>query len=169
MGKLLLAFQSLFREFVIRLPDEFSKVRVWYYNRHGCRIAPHVSLSPNVRLRGRVEIGAGSSIAQNGTVTGVAAGVSIGAHVMIAPNVVIVAFDHGTADTQVPMVKQDSVEAPVVIEDDVWIAANVTIGKGVRIGRGSIIGANSYVNKDIPPFSIAGGVPARVIKQRIDE
>ena len=169
MGKLLLALQSLFREFVLGLPDEFSKVRVWYYNRQGCRIDRHVSLSPNVRLRGLVEIGAGSSVAQNGTINGMAGGATIGANAMIAPNVVIVAFDHGAADTQTPMVKQESVEAPVCIEDNVWIAANVTIGKGVRIGRGSIIGANSYVNKGIPPFGIAGGVPARVLKRRIDE
>lgn len=166
MGKIGLAFQSLFREFILRLPDEFSKFRVWYYNRHGCRISRGASLSPNVRVRGLLEMGAGSSIAQNGTVSGWDAGVFIGRNVMIAPNVVIVAFDHGSARLDIPMALQDNVEAPVHIEDDVWISANVTIGKGVRIGEGSIIGANSYVNRDIAPYSIVGGVPAKVIKNR---
>ena len=54
----------------------------------------------------------------------------------------------------------------VVIEEDVWCGANVTILKGVTIGRGSIIAAGAVVTKDVPPYSIAGGVPAKVIKTR---
>ena len=54
----------------------------------------------------------------------------------------------------------------VVIGDDVWIGERVIIMPGVHIGSGSIIGANAVVTHDIPPYSIAGGVPARVIKHR---
>ncbi len=54
----------------------------------------------------------------------------------------------------------------IVIEDDVWIGQGVTILTPVRIGTGSIIGARSLVNKDVPPFSIVAGVPAKVIKMR---
>lgn len=57
----------------------------------------------------------------------------------------------------------------VVIDEDVWCGANVTILKGVTIGRGSIIAAGAVVTKDIPPYSVAGGVPARVIKTRLSE
>jgi acetyltransferase-like isoleucine patch superfamily enzyme len=166
MGKIMLAVQSMWREFIVGLPDEFSKYRVRYYNRHGCSISREASISPNVRIRGLLEMGPGSSIAQNCSIGGWGAGVFIGRDVMIAPNVVIVAFDHGVSEPDIPMVKQANVEAPVHIEDNVWVAANVTIGKGVRIGTGSIIGANSYVNQDIPPYSIAAGAPARVIKSR---
>ena len=62
-------------------------------------------------------------------------------------------------------------DAPVIIEDDVWIGAHVTILKGVTIGRGSVVAAGGIVNKSTPPYSISGGVPARVIKFRftIDE
>ena len=54
----------------------------------------------------------------------------------------------------------------IIIEDDVWIAANATILDGVKIGKGAIIAAGAVVCKDIPAYTIAGGVPAKVIKQR---
>lgn len=53
---------------------------------------------------------------------------------------------------------------PVIIEDDVWIADRVTVLKGIRIGQGSVVGAGSVVTNDIPPYSVAVGNPARVIK-----
>lgn len=58
---------------------------------------------------------------------------------------------------------------PPVIEDNVWLGANCTVMKGITIGEGSIIGANSVVTKDIPPYSIAVGSPAKVIKNRKEE
>lgn len=60
--------------------------------------------------------------------------------------------------------KPDGFDKDVTIEEDVWIGCNVTILSGVTIGRGSTIAAGAVVNKDIPPYCIAGGVPARVIK-----
>ena len=57
----------------------------------------------------------------------------------------------------------------VLIEGDVWCGANVTILKGVTIGRGSIVAAGSVVTKSCPPYSIIGGVPAKLIKKRFSE
>lgn len=165
--KIKLAFSSLWFSFLMFLPDEFSNFRVKYYNSKECKIHKKTSISPNVRIRGRFEMGCGSSIAQNCSISGENVGVFIGKNVMIAPNVVIVAFNHGFESLEKPMALQVNTEKAIVIEDDVWIASNCTISKGVHIGRGSIIGANSFVNKDIPPFSIVGGVPAKVIKSRI--
>jgi len=54
--------------------------------------------------------------------------------------------------------------APVVIGDDVWIGCRAIILKGVRVGRGAVIGAGSVVTKDVPEYTVAGGVPAKVIK-----
>lgn len=54
----------------------------------------------------------------------------------------------------------------MTIEDDVWIGANITILKGVTIGKGSVIAAGSVVTKDVPPCTIAGGIPAKKIRDR---
>lgn len=167
MNKINLAISSIWFSFLLFLPDEFSKFRVRYYNRRGCKIHIRSSISPNVRIKGRFQMDEGSSIAQNCSISGEKAGVFIGVNVMVAPNVVMVAFNHGYESIDVPMVMQNYNEAPIIIEDNVWIASNCTIGMGVRIGKGSIIAANSFVNTDVPEFSIAGGVPAKIIKSRI--
>lgn len=62
-------------------------------------------------------------------------------------------------------------DAPVIIGDDVWAGAHITILKGVTIGRGSVIAAGAVVNKSCPPYSIVGGIPAKVLKFRftVDE
>lgn len=164
--KIDILIKSLHYEFVLHLPQEFTKFRVKLLQQRGANIDSSVILSPNVRIRGKVEIKKGSSIAHNCSISGESAGVFIGENVMIAPNVVIVAFNHVTTDLNIPMVDQGNDEAPVIIEDDVWIASNCTIGKGVKIGKGSIVAANSFVNKSVDPYTIVGGVPAKVIKER---
>lgn len=96
----------------------------------------------------------------------------IGSYVMFGPGVTIVTGDHRTDVLGKYMVQiTDADKLPendmdVVIEDDVWIGANATILKGVTIGRGSVIAANSLVTKSCPPYSVVGGVPAKVLKAR---
>jgi len=91
--------------------------------------------------------------------------ISIGKNVMIGPKCIIWSRDHGTKKG-VYMKKQNHFTAPIELKDGVWIGAGVTILKGVTIGEGAVIGAGSVVTKDIPPESIAVGVPAKVIKKR---
>lgn len=165
-SKLKLAIYSFWFSILMFLPDEFSKFRVGYYNKRGCNIHKSCSISPNVRIKGNVTIDQNSSIAQNCTISGETAGVKIGKDVMIAPNVVIVAFNHNFENRELPMRLQGNKEDEVIIEDNVWIGANCTVAAGVRIGAGSIIGANSLVNKDVERFSIVGGVPAKLIRLR---
>ncbi len=97
-------------------------------------------------------------------------GIAIGNKVMIGPNCVIQGGNHNTSVLGAYMydVKEKLPEndLPVVVEDDVWIGANVTILKGVVVHTGSIIAAGAVVTKDVPEYSVAAGVPARVIKMR---
>ena len=60
-------------------------------------------------------------------------------------------------------------DQPVVIEDDVWVGANVTILKGVTIGHGSVVAAGAVVTKSCPPYSIIGGVPAKILRKRFEK
>ena len=93
-------------------------------------------------------------------------GVDIGNNVLIATHSSINTVSHHAGRTDVAINDQGIYTDPVVIEDDVWLGLNVTVLQGVRIGKGSIIGAGAVVNKDIPPYSIAVGTPAKVIRQR---
>jgi maltose O-acetyltransferase len=61
--------------------------------------------------------------------------------------------------------KRDGFPKSIVVEDDVWIASRVSILPGVTIGKGSVIAAGAVVTKDVPPFSLVGGIPARIIRQ----
>lgn len=94
-------------------------------------------------------------------------GCKIGNYVMIAPNVSILSKGHHFEKLSVPMVLQgESEEKLPVIEDDVWLGRSVVVMPGVRIGKGSIVGAGAVVVKDVAPYSIVGGVPARLIRVR---
>lgn len=92
--------------------------------------------------------------------------VSIGSESIVADSVYIGDFDHRMDSTSVPIRRQGLIKSPVVIEADVWLGVKSTILRGAHIGRGSVIGANAVVRGLIPEFSIAGGVPARVLVDR---
>ena len=99
--------------------------------------------------------------------------IEIGNKVMFGPNVSIIGGDHNTKMIGEYMFdvedKDLSDDLPVIIKDDVWVGTGVIILKGVVIGEGSIIAAGAVVNKDVPPYSVVGGVPAKVLKFRFDK
>jgi acetyltransferase-like isoleucine patch superfamily enzyme len=87
--------------------------------------------------------------------------IHIGDTVQIGPYTIIMDSDfHDLKDHS-----KDGPSSPIYIEDDVWIATRVTILKGVRIGKGSVIAAGAIVTKDVPPYCVAAGTPARVVKK----
>lgn len=119
-------------------------------------------------VQGQVRIGADSSV-QTGSILvayGEAGAISIGDGVRIAPQVMLIAANHVFASTETPIHRQGLEPAPIVIEDDVWLAGKVMVTAGVRIGRGCVVGAGAVVTKDLPPWSVAVGVPARAVRSR---
>ena len=89
----------------------------------------------------------------------------IGNDVIIAQNVVFSGLNHGYEDINLPIRNQPCTTAEIVVEDEVWIGANVVITAGVRIGRHAVVAGGSVVTKDVPPYTVVGGNPARPLKQ----
>jgi acetyltransferase-like isoleucine patch superfamily enzyme len=91
--------------------------------------------------------------------------IKIGDRTMIASGCRFVDHDHGFEPGKA-IAGQPSFDAPIVLEEDVWIGANVVVLRGVRVGKGAIVGAGAVVTKPVPPYAIVGGVPARWIASR---
>lgn len=89
----------------------------------------------------------------------------IGNHVAIAAHTVITTQGHPVNLPRFVATKVILTEAPVVIEDEVWIGSGAIILPGTRIGYGSVVAAGAVVTRDVPPHVVVGGVPARIIRQ----
>jgi acetyltransferase-like isoleucine patch superfamily enzyme len=92
-------------------------------------------------------------------------GVTIGDRVYVSPLVQIVAVNHVFDDPTRSFVEQGITAEGVIIEDDVWIGSGAVICDGVRVGRGAVVAAGAIVTQDVPPLTVVGGVPARVIRE----
>lgn len=114
-----------------------------------------------LQIGDNVGIGQGSTFIAGG-------GIIIGNNVMIANYVGILSNDHEYKDLTIPMKDQGmkKEKTPIIIDDDVWLGYGAIVLKGVKIGKGAIIGAGSVVTRDVPPFAIAVGNPAKVVKYR---
>lgn len=93
-------------------------------------------------------------------------GITIGNDVLIGGHCHLVAGNHAFASRAVPINRQAFNSKGIVLEDDVWLGAGVKVLDGVRIGQGAIVSAGSVVTKDVEPYSIVGGVPAKLIRMR---
>jgi virginiamycin A acetyltransferase len=151
----------------------------------GSSIHEEVTIGPNCRiaysdLRGMIEVGKNTSIwGPNVFIRAELNPITIGNFCSIARNVTIQEYNHNAANFTTYFLEQNMLEGksvssdltskgPIVIEHDVWIGANATILSGSFLSTGSIIGAGSVVNGFIPPYAIAVGSPAKVVKYRFD-
>lgn len=129
-------------------------------------------MSSDIKGLWNLSIGNGTSIPKGSTFYCTRAELIIGNKVVFGPKPTIITGDHridvlgkyivDVTDDE----KSPENDAPVIIEDDCWIGANVTILKGVTIGRGSVVAAGAVVTKSCTPYSIIGGVPAKLIRMR---
>ncbi|MBE3560376.1 MAG: acyltransferase [Ktedonobacteraceae bacterium] len=140
----------------------------WYRHVLGWRIGPRATIlmGQHVQMAGvrssgaKVSIGKGSVI-NHGCLLYTTGGLVIGEHVSISAGTWLVTGTHDMNDPHFP----DSYK-PIVIGDRAWIGVRATILAGVTIGEGAVIMAGAVVTRDIPPYAVAGGVPARVVSQR---
>lgn len=110
-----------------------------------------------------IRIGRNSLIGELNVLRG-QGGITIGDRVYTAPQVQMLAVNHVFADRTRPMIEQGITAEGIVVEDDAWIGAGAIITDGVRVGRGAVIAAGAVVTQDVAPYSVVGGVPARLLK-----
>ena len=131
-------------------------------------IGAHTLLEPHVWITapapGRVRIGAGTFL-NLGVMVAAVELVEIGSHCMLANGCFVTDGNHRFDDPDKPVPWQGfTTKGPTRIGDNVWLGANVVVTSGVTIGERCVIGSNSVVTEDIPPFSIAAGAPAKVLR-----
>jgi acetyltransferase-like isoleucine patch superfamily enzyme len=132
-------------------------------------LGPHVLLEPHVWItiadEGHVSIGEGTFL-NIGTMLACQESVVIGAHCMFANGCFVSDASHRFDDRNRPVPWQGfTTKGPTRIGDNVWCGTNVVVTSGVSVGERCVIGANSVVTRDLPPFSIAAGAPAKVLRQ----
>lgn len=173
------------------LPSRWrTQLRVWWHRLRGVDLSDDVVLFPgalllrysrNIRIgpaaliktgahicpcnpQAHVEIGARTSVGFY-TFLYASAGITIGDDCQIASFVYIVDSDHGTRKDTL-MNRQANIANPIRIGNDVWVGAHAVILSGVTIGEGAIVAAGAVVQKDVDPYTIVGGVPARLLGER---
>ena len=133
-----------------------------------------VVVGRNFRAYGikNITLGSDVSLGENNLFMTTRANIIIGNHVMTGPNVTMITGGHRTdligryMTTVGDSEKRPEDDRDIVLQGDNWIGANAIILRGVTIGEGAIIAAGSVVTKDVPPYSVFGGVPAHCIKDR---
>lgn len=136
-----------------------------------------VTLGKGISMSGAKNIFLGNNVAigPNSRFLCTLAKIVIGDNVMFGPGVTCITGGHRTDIIGRYMIsitnaeKRPEDDRDIVFEGDNWVGANVTILRGVTIGEGAVIAAGAVVTKDVPPYSIVGGVPAKVIKMRFSE
>lgn len=129
-------------------------------------------MSSDIKGLWNLSIGDATSIPKGSTIYCTGAPCTIGKKVLFGPKPTIITGDHRTdiRDKYIIDITEEEKlpenDQPVVIEDGCWIGANVTILKGVTIGEGSVVAAGSVVTKSCEPYSIIGGIPAKVLRKR---
>lgn len=110
-----------------------------------------------------IQIGRDSLIGEYSVIRG-QGGVRIGDRVYTSPFTQIIAVNHVFDDPNRPFVEQGITAEGIIIEDDVWLGAGAIITDGVRVGKGAVVAAGAVVTKDVPPYTVVGGVPAKPIR-----
>lgn len=148
--------------------DRVKRLRGWYYSGLMAHAGSNLRVAEQVMINSPAHVSVGDNcyIGTGAQFYPWNAPITIGSNVLIAAGVRMITRKHGFANMSHPMARQGYTNAPIVIEDDVWIGFGAVILPGVTVGRGSIVGSNAVVTRSVEPYSIVGGVPARLIRRR---
>ncbi|MBN2141000.1 MAG: acyltransferase [Desulfovibrionaceae bacterium] len=142
---------------------------VWVTGFRNISIGDETRVAENCRLHGHdgtLRIGSRCSLSANVQAGAAQGELHIGDDVSIGPNTVIRAGIHRFERLDLPINRQGHERTVIRIEDDVWIASNVVISGGVTLGKGCVVGAGSVVTRDVAPYTVVAGAPAKFIKNR---
>lgn len=148
--------------------ERIKQVRGWHYQGllaqagHDLRVAAGVKVTDPDNVR----VGDNCYLGENVELYAWGEQITLGNNVLVAAGVRMITRKHGFAEIDIPMGEQGYTQAPITIEDDVWIGFQAIILPGVTVGGGSIVGANAVVTKDVDRYTVVGGVPARLIRAR---
>lgn len=165
-----LFWQLMYHAFAKNLPLSYHcgfarRLRVFFARRITLHIGKHANVEKGAMFNAGVSVGNYSDLGVRCQINGP---VTIGDYVMMGPDCLIYTQNHKFDDLSIPMQQSGFSEVrPVTIGNDVWIGGRVIILPGVTIGDGCIVGAGAVVSKDVPPYSIVVGNPARVVKSRL--
>lgn len=155
----------------IKLPVSYAfggkyglRLRAWSASKFAKHIGSNVNIEKNAIITSLTSVGNNSGVGINAQLHGE---IEIGDNVMMGPECIIYTSNHSFSRTDIPMNQQGfSIARKVTIGNDVWIGGRVIILPGVEIGDGAIIGAGTVITKNVPPFAIVGGNPAKLIGSR---
>lgn len=136
---------------------------------HNIHVGDGVVVKEGARIcscneKAQIRIGARTTVGYH-TFIFASASITVGDDCLIAPFVYLVDSNHGARRDE-RINRQPNTTAPIVIGNDVWIGAKATVLSGVTIGDGAIIASGAMVNRDVAPYTIVGGTPAKVIGER---
>ena len=160
---------------VIDFPIRFFKTFSQRHMERKIKKNPNIQISRSTKIlsyenipcsSGKIEIGENTFINKQCAIVTINSTIKIGNNVLIGPATQINTLAHNFDRTDIPINAQGRNEKAIIIEDDIWIGAHCTILGGTKIGAHSVIGAHSLVKGEIPPYSVAYGVPAKVKRKR---
>ncbi len=137
-------------------PDAVVHLGRWSWLGHGCKVRCH---------EGEVHIGAKSVLGQECTISAYQH-VSVGRECIIADRVMLIDFDHGVIDAELPIRNQGIYKRDVRVGHNVWIGYGAAFLRGVTVGDNAVVGTSSVVTRDVPANAVAAGAPARVVRMR---
>ena len=160
---------ELISAIILGLPRHklFNFIKVGFLRLFGAKVGKRVTFYPGIKIIPAKNLALGDQVDLSwGVILAPSGGITIGDRSLIGFHTHIISVNHAIPPRPEPIFHSGYVNKPIVIGKDVWIGSHCVILPGVTIGEGAIVAAGSIVTKDVQPFTIVGGVPAKLIKER---